>query len=173
MVKRHGRNLRKNKKASLMDILFIAFIGTIFAIVALLGLKIATSINDEINERTDIFNTQAIEQTNSVVVKYENAIDSGFLVLTIGLGLFALILAALVRVHPIFIPLYFIGWIAVIFMSGIFSNIYQGISDQSVIAGTTASLTFIDTIMVAIPLIVGIFGILLMIVQYKIWSADQ
>lgn len=173
MVKRRGTNLRKNKKGSLLDILFMALVATIFSIVVLFGLKIATSINDEINERTDIFNTDAIQNTNLVITKYESAIDNGFLILTIGVGLVALVLAALVRVHPMFIPFFFIGWIIVIFMSGIFSNIYQAISDEPALVSTTSRLVFIDHIMNIIPLIVGIFGILLMIVMYKLWSVEQ
>lgn len=173
MVKRHGKRLRNNKKGSIVDILFLALVLAVFAIVVLVGLKIATEIRDRINLDTEIFNTQSIDSANLLVTKYENTMDNTFLFFAIFMGLVSLILAALVRIHPIFIPLYLIGLIIVIFMSGIFSNIYQEIASNPSLSETAASLTFIHHLMVALPIIVGVFGTLLMIITYKLWSAEQ
>lgn len=174
MARKRGLEcLRRNKKGSLIDILFIGLIALIFSVVVVIGLKVTTSIGDEINERTDLFDSRTIDNTNLVITKYENSINNAFLFLIVGVAIVSLVLAALVRVHPMFIPFFFIGWIIVVFMSGIFSNIYQEMSANPELATTAASLDFINVIMTTLPMIVGIFGILLMLVMYKLWSDDQ
>lgn len=107
-----------------------------------------------------------------VTEKYTNTIDNTFLFLTIFLALGTLVLAALVRIHPMFIPFYFIGWVLVIFFSGILSNIYQSMASDANLATTANELIFMGNILSALPIIIGVFGIILMVVMYKLWSAS-
>jgi len=168
-----GKHIRRNKKGSLLDIIFIAMAITFFSIVVLIGLKIATEFETNI-DTNDIFAAgEAREQVELTRVKYTNTIDNMFLFLMIFLAIAVLVLAALVRIHPMFIPFYFIGWIITIFLSGIFSNIYQGMVTNTTLSSVATQLTFMDGVMRAIPIIVGIFGMMLMVVQYKLWQAAQ
>ena len=166
-----GNNLRKlNKKGSLIDIIFIGLVLTVFSIVVLIGLKIAGDFETQIDSNPIFADGIAREQVELTRVKYTNTIDNTFLILTILLAMAVIAMAALVRIHPMFIPFYFIGWVIVIFISGIFSNIYQAMAADSNLAATAAELTFINNIMVAIPILVGIIGMVLCVVMYKLRS---
>ena len=165
-----GKHLRKNKKGSLIDILFVGVALTFFAIVVLVGLKIATEFEDNIDVNPLFNNTEARSNVESVRVKYTNTIDNMFLFLIIFLAIATLILASLVLIHPMFIPLYFIGWVLVIYFSGILSNMYGALAADPNLAAIANQLTFMSNIMIALPIIVGVFGIILMVVMYKLRS---
>ena len=81
-------------------------------------------------------------------------------------------MAALVKVHPVFIPFYIIGWIIVTFISGIMSNIYQEMAANTQLVTEANQLVFVSHIFEYLPLIVGVFGVILMFVMYKLWRAD-
>jgi hypothetical protein len=163
-----GRNLRGNKRGSLIDLLFIGGLLFFFGIIVLVGLKIATMFETNI-DASPIFDVgESRSAVENVRVKYTNTIDNTFLFLTIFLGLGTLILAALVVVHPIFIPFYFIGWVLVIFFSAILSNMYQTMAADANLSAVAGEIGIITNILTALPIIVGVFGIILMIVMYKI-----
>ena len=170
MAKRYGINLRRNKKGSLLDIIFIAVALTFFSIVVLIGLKVAGEFSDNVQSNPIFAGSDAAEHVESVRVKYTNTVDNTFLFLTIFMAIGSLILASLVVVHPMFIPLYFIGWVLVIYLSGILSNMYQAMAADSNLVAVAAQMTFMSNIMFALPIIVGVFGIVLMVVMYKIRS---
>ena len=168
-----GKYLRRNKKGSLIDIMFIGVVLMFFAIVVLIGLKVATEFEENIDANPLFADGEARSAVENVRVKYTNTVDNLFLFLMIFLAMGTLVLAALVRVHPMFIPFYFIGWVLVIFFSGILSNIYQSMAADSNLIAIANELTFMVTIMEALPIIVGVFGIILMAVQYKLFQAAQ
>ena len=117
--------------------------------------------------------TEAKEASTKLVGYYPGIVDKTFLLFAVGIAIATLALAALVRIHPIFIPFYFIGLVVVIFMSGLFSNIYQQMAANSQLATEATQLLFITRILETLPLIVGVFGIILMAIMYKLWRADQ
>lgn len=165
-----GRKIIRNKRGSLIDIMFIGVVLLFFAIVVTIGLKVATEFEDNIDTNPLFGDGESRESVEKVRVRFTNTIDNTFLFLTIFLGLGTLALAALVVVHPIFIPFYFIGWVLVIYFSGILSNIYQAMAADTNLIAIANELTFINNILTALPIIIGVFGILLMIVMYKLRS---
>ena len=170
-----GKNfgiIKRNKKGSLIDIMYIGVVLLFFAIVVVVGLKIASVVKDNIDTNPLFVDGESRAAVGEVTTKYTHTIDNTFLFLTIFLALGTLALASLVYVHPIFIPFYFIGWVLVIFFSGILSNIYQTMALDTNILAIADQLTFIGGILSALPIIVGVFGILLMIVMYKLRSAQ-
>ena len=173
MERRFGRCLRNNKKGSLLDIVFIAVALTFFGIVVLVGLKVATEFEDNIDSNPLFADGESRAHVESVRVKYTNTVDNTFLFLLIFMAIGTLILASLVRVHPMFIPIYFIGWVLVIFLSGILSNMYQAMAADPNLIAISAQLTFISNILVALPIITGVFGVILMAIMYKISQANQ
>jgi len=161
-----------NKKASLRDLLFISGFLLLTAIVILVGYKLTNEINSQIATMDDI-PARAITAGNTLEGFYPSIIDNSFLFLTVLIGIVALILAALVRIHPIFIPLFIIALVFIIFLSGVHSNIYQEMAANTHLSTLASNLTFTSLIMQYIPFIIGIFGILLMVVQYKLWQTQQ
>lgn len=161
-----------NKKGSILDLMYIGFVLLFFGIVVLVGLKMGGSFRDQIAGMADM-PAESKDAANTLMGGYTNTIDNSFLIFTIFLALATLVLAALVRVHPIFIPFYFIGWVFVIFLCGIFSNLYQSMAADPNLATEAAQLVFIGAILTYLPLIVGVVGMLLMVVMYKLWSVSQ
>jgi len=158
-----------NKKGSLTDLAYIAVVLVVFSMVVLIGLKIGEEVNNNLQaDTTGMIDATTKANTDSAVTRFTYAIDNSFLFLMIFMCIGVLVLAAMVAVHPIFIPLYFFGWIFIIFLGGVFSNVYQEMAGNANLAGTASSLTFISYIMNFLPFVVGILGILIMIVMYKL-----
>jgi len=162
---------RKNKKGSLADISMIGVVLLFLSILLLVGFKVTSELNDRF-QASPIPDAKGKASSAQLTDYYPGVIDNTFLFFAVGLAMVTLMLAAMVRVHPIFIPFFFIGLIVLIFLTGIFSNIYQEMAADSNLAGYAAELTFTTTLMENLPLIVGVFGILLMIVMYKLWSVQ-
>ena len=162
----------KSRRGSLQDIALIAAVLLFFSIILLFSFKITGAWNDQIQTMTDI-PTEAKTSSNQLLGYYSGSMDYGFLILAIGLGIATLILAALVRVHPVFIPFYFLGLLVLIVLCAVFSNIYQEMAANTQLISFADKLVFTSHILNYLPLIVGTFGILLMIVMYKLWSVSQ
>lgn len=164
--------LNRNKRGSLQDIILIGSILLFFAMVLLIGNRVMGAFNTEIQAHASI---PAEAKTASATLKadYGGSLDYGFLLLAVGLGIATLILAAMVRIHPVFIPLFFIGLVVVIVLCAIFSNIYQEMAGNSELTVYADELVFTSYVLEYLPFIVGIFGILLMLVMYKLWSVNQ
>lgn len=170
MVHKPGRKL--NKKGSIQDLMLIATILLFFGMVLLIGFKISTEMNTQL-QSSDIITTEGKEAASTLVGYYPGVLDNTFLFLAIGMAMVTLTLASLVRIHPIFIPFYIMGLIIIIFVSGIFSNIYQSAAAQTEMIALADQLVFTSKILTFLPLFVGIIGTILMIVLYKTWKETQ
>lgn len=163
---------RLNKKGSIQDIIMIGAILLFFGVIILIGSKVTGEWNDAIQLRTDI-PANAKTATSTLSGHYGGAMDYGFLLLAIGLGMATIILAALVRIHPIFIPLFFIGLVMIIVLSAVMSNIYQEMAENAELTAYADELIFTSHILTYLPFIVGIFGLILMVTMYKLWSVGS
>ena len=159
----------KNKKGSIEDLILIMTVLLFFGMVVLLGFKITSTLNDEVQGNSQI-TADAKAATSQLTNYFPSVIDKTFIILLIGLTVGALILATLVRVHPIFIPLFITAWIFIVYISGILSNIYQEMASNPVLITQANQLTVITSVLTYLPIIIGGVGMLLMIVMYKQWS---
>lgn len=158
---------RKNKKGSLTDLIFMLGIILFFAMIILFSFKIGSEFNDKI-QVDDKITAEGKATTSKLIAFYPGIVDNMFLFFCIGLVMVTLILAALVRVHPIFIPLYIIGLIMIVFFSGVFSNIYQEMAANASLATQAAQLEMITNILTFLPIFTFIVGLLIMVVLYKV-----
>lgn len=166
MERRFGKG---SKKGSIQDLILIGSILVAFGIIVLISFKVVTEFETQLGTMSDI-PAEATDSLAKIKSFYPGIIDKSFLLLMVGLTIGTLILAALVRIHPIFIPLAILAWVFIIFISGIMSNIYQEIASQTQLIALANQLTFITSILTYLPIIIGVIGGLLMIVQYKQWS---
>ena len=164
--------LKRNKKGSLQDMIFIGVVLVFMGLVTLIAFKITSEFNSNIQSNVDI-PADAKTASTSLTSNYSGVIDNMFLFLMIGLIIVSLVFAALVRVHPIFIPLFIIGWIILIFISGILSNIYMEMAENSLLLAEANQLTFITNILNVLPFIIGIVGIILMVVLHKLGNIAE
>lgn len=157
-----------NKKGSIVDLVYVMAILFFFSIIILIGLKIGSSFNDGVQSMSsDVVDDNTKTQTANTVSTYTYSINNSYLFLMIFLCIALLVLAAMVAVHPMFIPIFFIGWIFVIFLGGIFSNVYQGMAEQPELIDVATNLGFVSNVMNYLPFIIGIIGIILMVIMYK------
>jgi len=162
-----------NKKGGLQDIVLVAVILLFFATSALVGFKVTSEFNDFVQTNPASFDPEGVSASQSVTDTFSGTVDNTFLFFAVGLGMVVLALALMVRVNPIFIPFYIIGLIVVIFVCGILSNIYQEMAADANLLAEANQLLFISNVLELLPLIVGVFGTLMMIVLYKRWRIDQ
>lgn len=158
-----------NKKGSASDLILIVGAVTIFAIMLLIGFRFMTGIDDKV-QTMPIFNDQAKATSSQIVDFYPNVLDKAFLFVLIGLSVVALVFASLVRIHPVFIGLFFVVYLFIIVASATFSNVYQDLSASDEFAPLASQMRITSLIMGILPLIIGAVGILLMVVMYKTWS---
>ncbi len=164
--------LRKSKKGSIQDVTFVIVAILTIAMVTLIGFKISTLWNDEVQSST-IFGADAKAATDSLNDNFTGTIDNMFMVAVVFLCLGSIILAALVRIHPVFLPVFLFALVILIFFAGIASNIYTEIATTPAFAVEATSLTVISFVMTKLPIISAVFGVLLAIVSYKTWRAEQ
>lgn len=166
--------MKLNKKGSLNDLLGIGVILLFFGIVILFGYLFTSNINDKIQAMPQIAELNPEGQARAVTAQltgyYPGVIDNMFLVLVVGLSIVTLVLAALVRIHPVFIPFFFIGLVLVIIFSGILSNVYQEMAANERLEPYATNLVFASNVLEFLPFIIGIIGIILMVVMYKTWQ---
>lgn len=160
-----------NNKGSLQDLIFAMIVIFGFSLIVLFAVRIYTEIDDNVQDGK-IFEAEQKAQSAQVKSAMISSIDNTYLLLLVFFIMGTLILAALVRVHPIFIPIYFFGWIFVVFLSTIFANVYYGVSSNPEMAETASQFFFMDNMMVMLPFLIGLFGMILMVVIYKLWSVD-
>ena len=160
---------RRNKRGNLDDLAYIIIVLVFFS----MGLLIMGKWTDEFNTRIQanddipISGKTGVAQINDL---YGNVLDNGFLFLTIGLGIVAILFAMLVIVHPIFFIFYFIMLAIVVFVAGAASNIYQTAAEQPELTAMAAKLIWTSHILMYLPFIVGVLGFILAIVMYKNWE---
>ena len=94
-----------NKRGSIGDIFLIIAMLLVFSMAVLIGYKITNSFNANI-QADALMPAEAKTASTQLVGYYPGAMDNVFLLFTIGVCIVTLILAALVRVHPMFIILF-------------------------------------------------------------------
>lgn len=161
--------IRRNKKGSLDDLVYIAITLLGAGMLILLFGKFSSEFNSQIQTLDEVptAGKTAVSQIDDL---YGGVIDNSFLFLAIGLAVAALIFAFLVVIHPIFFVFYFIMLGVVVYVSGVMSNIYQTAASEAVLADVAAKLIFTSHILEYLPVIVGVFGFVLAIIMYKTWQ---
>lgn len=168
---------KRNKKGSVQDMAVIAATLLTIAIAILISFKISREINDKIQSTGPLDGMEGADRARTAMSEvnnmYPGVMDNSFVLLTIGLSVVAIILAFMVAFHPIFFVLYFIFLAIIIFVSGVFSNIYTEMSNVPALADTAEALVFTSHIMYFLPFIVGVVGFIVSIVMYKAWQNRQ
>ena len=161
--------VKRNKKGNLDDLVYIIGVLIFFAMAILIIGKWTDSFNNAIQANDDVPSAgkTGVNQINDL---YSGVIDNGFLFLTFGLAIVALLFAMLVIIHPIFFIFYFIMLAIVVFVSGAVSNIYQEAAAQPDLVAIANKLIWTSHILTYLPFIVGVLGFILAIVMYKNWE---
>jgi len=163
---------KRNKKGSLDDFVYVMGIILVAGLLFLIFGKWSDSFNTRI-QTMDAIPDEGKAAISKVDDLYGGAIDNSFLLLTVGLCIAALIFAMLVVVHPVFFVLYLIVLSIVIYLAGIFSNIYQAAATHPEMAPIAEKLIFTSHVLTYLPFIIGVLGCVLAIVMYKTWEESR
>lgn len=166
MVGMRIKNLRKNKQGSALDIVFIVAIVAIFSCLVLVALAVYTGWDDAIQSNADI-PTEAKTASTQIKGVYTGVLDWGLLLLVGILSIASIGLAAMVRVHSVFILLFVIVWLILMVIGGIAANVYDEMASTSQLATAASELGTITFIVTRLPWFVLLIGGVVMIVMYK------
>jgi len=173
MVRRRGRkSLSRCKRASLQDLLFVGVLVLVFAMSVLIGFRLSTDFNTYIQNDT-VMPATAKTASTQLLGYFTSSLDNVFLFVLVGLCIVTLAMAALVRVHPIFLVFFVIGLVFVILICAILTNVYEAMASHAELQAQANQLTNISFIMARLPFLVGLFGIILMVVMYKVWQVES
>jgi hypothetical protein len=162
------RNKQFKKKGSIVDLLGIGVSLVVLGLTVLIVFKVYSSFNTGFAEQTT--NVRALQSNAEMEGLYTGIIDNSFLFLFIGLSIITLILASLVRIHPVFFVFYFFVLVIIIFLGGVMSNIYLEVANNANFIEEANKLTFISHILGRLPFLIGVLGFILSVIMYKNWS---
>lgn len=152
--------------SELLDLLLSISVLVVFGIAIFVSslivtsFQIATNVND--SSGNPIIN-QTLLNTGSTVI---GVFDANFGFAIIGIGIFLFVTAFLVNSHPVFLPLNIIVYIILIFISGIFSNVFITFAESSAIIGTANNFPTVIFVWRNMPFILTILAGLNLIVMF-------
>ena len=167
-----------NKKGSIQDIIYIIVAIVVITVASLLVYKISDEINQKFQDSSDIPDDGkvAMGQMNSM---YAGVLDNSFMLLVVGLCIAALAMAAMVRIHPIFIVFFVILLVIIVFLGGVFSNIYQKVASNEQMDAADGSgtlladrLTYMSYVMQFLPFTIGVIGFMMAFIMYRNWQSQ-
>lgn len=169
------RNLDKRisgKKGSVLDLFYISGVIFFFAVILLFGAKISGSFNTSVQSLSDLSVSEkgVISGLND---NYSGSLDNSMMFLVFGLSFVTLVLAALVRIHPVFIPFFIVALVFLIVFAAVLSNIYETAASNDLLSADADRLSKTGLVLSVLPWIIGVVGVILMVVQYKTWSFEQ
>ncbi|MBU1669457.1 hypothetical protein KKC13_13710 [bacterium] len=154
------------KKASMQDIGYIMGFIFMISIVILITFKVSDTLNTKFQDSSQI-TTEGKTAFGRINNLFPNVLDNSFMLLVIGLGIVAIALASMVRVHPVFFIFFLLILIIIIFLSAAFSNTYQAIGSNENFVDLADQLVYTSYVMHFLPFIIGVFGFIISFVMYK------
>jgi len=160
-----------NKKGSVQDAFYIGVVLLFFGVLILLAFWLNSNIDSHLQSMDNIPN-EAKQVSATMNGYFPGVIDNMFIVVFVFLSIGALALAAMVRVHPIFMVLFVVAWLFMLLFGAVMSNIYQEMAGSADLIAYADKLPMITYGMTYLPILIGILGILIMIVMYKARQND-
>lgn len=133
---------------------------------------LSDSFNTQIQNMTEVPDNAKIAM-DATTAHFPGVLDNSILVLMIGLSIAAMALASMVRIHPVFFVFFIIIFGIILFLTAIYSNIYQKLAENAQLAPLAAQMVFTQHILTYLPFIVGMLGFILSIIMYKNYKAVQ
>jgi len=141
------------------------------ALVFMLGLAffashfVINTMYDNMLNNTVLNQTAEVRQVLNAGKTISNQMDYVTFAVFIGLVLGIVITAWFIGGNTLFTVFYFFVWIIAVFLSAIFSNTWQTVSQASIFGGTIASFPITNNILTNLPIyitVVGFLGIIAM-----------
>lgn len=160
------------KRGSIQDIGYVMIAILVISILFLVGYKVMGSINIGL-QASDQLTDDGKDAANRITNIFPGAVDNSVLIILICLMVGTIALAAMVRIHPIFIVFFVIFLLVLVIVSASFSNIYINIANAEGMTEYAENMPIMTFTISYLPWIVAIFGIILAIFMYKNYSESQ
>jgi len=161
--------LKRSKRGSLQDIAFAIVVMFFFGFVVLISFKIMDEWDTQI-QSLDIIPDNAKTASSELRGNFPGIIDNMVLFFFVGLSIIIWILASLVRVHPVFLIFFMIGMVILVIVAAAMSNVYQEAASNAEFTALADELVFTSHILNNLPLWIGLIGLILMAVTYKVFQ---
>ena len=147
-----------NKKGQILDLIYLAFILFMIAVVGLIVYKVMTEWNDNVGSVLDAENTQ---MTQNYEDRLPNYLQQIFMIVLIGVSIIALISAFMVNSHPVFYGFFmlllgFLSWI-----NAMYANLWYSIASNDLFSSLSNNLTMINYVMKYYPLVLFVIGLII------------
>ena len=163
---RKRNNIKKDKRASAQDIIYIIVV--LFALG--LGLLVYFTIGSKFNEKIQTMN-EVPELSKNASAKtigyYTSTVDKAVPFILVMMCIIMIVMSMMVSIHPAFVVLFFIVWITGVVLSVILSDAYEMISTTEMLTNYSTQLTMTNFTIKLLPWITGVMGMILMAVMYK------
>jgi len=159
------QNLMKNKRGSLIDILYMIIGLFMLALTIILVFFALTKINDKIQE-TGTFTNESEQIIQNFEDRYINIFDIGFLVIMIALFISVIVTAFYIDVHPIFFGISVLLLISFLVISAILSNTFFDIVGNDLLSTEASQFIVIPFIMNHFVALIVIMSFIVLGVMY-------
>lgn len=160
------RKLRKDKRGSGFDLIYIIIVLAFFACGIIITYAVFSSWDDLVQNNADI-PTVAKTANTQIDGVFTGALSWGFILFMVLLAAGSIALAAMVRVHTVFIFLFLFVWLLSLVLAGMASNVFDEMASSTALSTAASQLSFISLAARSLPWFIGITGLLIMIVMYK------
>lgn len=157
-----GLSNLKFKKGSIMDIFTIMVFLVVFAVFIIFGKMIVNEFASDPVLTNNSYSKSALDTANSGMSGFDNL----FLFVLIMLMVGSIIMAFMIRTHPVF---FFIALFLLVFalvVAGILGKTMDTFTDDSQISSTTAQFPKMMLVLDNLPIFILVSGILIMISMY-------
>ena len=169
------RSIIKQKKGELTDMLIFVITLFILATGFFIIMFVIPSITDGL--RTAGLNN-SIEGTNAIqsLDNFNDIINNGFMLLSVGLVISMMITSFLVRTHPIFLFLYIFFLIVGLLLAVYLGNAYNAIENNPIFSTALSQATFLHWWMnyiFEITLAVGALSMIIVFAKFSTFGGTQ
>ena len=159
--------MKMNKKGAIEDVVLIAILLFVTAIVFLFAFFLQDTIASNISPAFENITANSSIGITAVTGIFHNTLNYVYLAAFMALLIALCITAFMTPTHPIFYVFSVIIFIALMIVSVIMSNVYESVSGITELATAKATLTIPDYIMGHLPLISIAIGVLLAVILFS------
>lgn len=161
-----------NKKAGVMDIIFILVFLFITAICTFTGYMVYNKYQERTAE-IETFNNSLTARIDETTYATLTAMDYLFIFIFAGLIIMAIVSTFTIQTHPVFFFVSIMLLIITIILAAPLSNIFEGIANESAFANASNNYTVIPYFMNRLPFFMLIVGAITFIALYAKYRMEQ
>jgi len=161
------RSLIKNKKGDFASVIIMIVVVFALAIGAVLSGHVLVTVLGEFKEQPEIKDTFAGETAEMVQEKSIGYLDFFVFFLLFAMIIGIIVSATMIDTNPAIMVVFIVGLFIIVFLAGIFANIYSDVSEEEEISATASQFTLTKLILGKhFPMIMFVVAIIVIVILY-------